>query len=81
MNAQQKRRLTELIRAAIETSDLTPYEIAKRSGVDKASLSRFIAGDRSLSLESIEKLAPELGLEITAKRTRAAKKKANLKKS
>jgi transcriptional regulator with XRE-family HTH domain len=64
LNAQQKRDLVEQIRVAIQSSDLSAYELAKRSGVDKASLSRFIAGERSLSLESIEKLAPVLDLKI-----------------
>jgi transcriptional regulator with XRE-family HTH domain len=53
----------------IEMSDLTVYEIGKRSGVDKAQLSRFLSGKAGLTLDSLEKLAPVLGIEFTARKT------------
>jgi transcriptional regulator with XRE-family HTH domain len=70
MTERQRRRLTSDIRRAIETSRISRYEIARRSGVTQASLSRFMAGKTSLTLDTIEKLAPVLGLEITAKKKR-----------
>ena len=52
-----------LLREAIERSGLTRYEISKRSGVDQAALSRFVAGG-SLKLESVDKLIDCLGMHI-----------------
>ena len=60
----QRQSITEAVRKAIEESALTRYEIAKRSGVSQSSLSRFARGETTLSLESIEKLAPVLGVRI-----------------
>ena len=63
-----EKSLIETLRRAIEDSGLTRYEIAKRSGVHKSALSRFVTGERSLSIESIEKIAPVVGVTITARR-------------
>jgi len=68
MTAAEKRRLAEQIRAAINASGLSRYEIAKRSGVDEASLSRFVNDKGSLSFASVEKVAMVLGLEIVARK-------------
>src|SRR5688572_2759164 len=68
MTAAERKRLTEQLRTAIEQSGLTRYELAKRSGVSQSMLSRFVNGQGSLALDSIEKLAPFLGIEITTKR-------------
>ncbi len=68
MTAAEKRRVLEAVREAIEGSGIQPAEIARRSGIDKAALSRFLRGDVGLSIESIEKLAPVLGLQIIVKK-------------
>lgn len=65
MTERQKRQITARIKAAIEGSELTRYEISKRSGVNQSVLSRFVNGKGSLSLDAIEALAPVLGLTIT----------------
>ena len=66
MTERQKRQLSDRLRRAIEECGRSRYEISRRSGVDQAALSRFMAGG-SLKLESIEKLAPVLGIEIVVK--------------
>ena len=68
MTAAERRRLLDELRSAIQTSNLSTYEIAKRSGVDKAALSRFLTAGKTLTVESIEKLAPVLGLQIVVKK-------------
>ena len=68
MTAAEKRKLLETIRAAIESADLQPAEIARRSGINKAALSRFIRGTAGLSVESLEKIAPVLGLQIVVRK-------------
>lgn len=64
MTAAQRRQLLDQIRSAVRECDLEPAEIARQSGVNKAALSRFLSGARGLSVESIEKIAPVLGLRI-----------------
>lgn len=54
----------EQIRRAILDSGLTRYALWQRSGVEQSALSRFLSGERTLSLEAVEKLAEALGLEI-----------------
>lgn len=56
--------LTDVLRRAILDSDVTMYGIAKGSGVDRASLTRFRDGDRSLRLDKADKLAAFFGLEL-----------------
>lgn len=56
------------LRAAIEATELSAYELAGRAGVAQSVISRFMSGERSLSLETFEKLCIALDLEITIKR-------------
>lgn len=50
--------------------------MCKRSGVNKAALSRFISGERGVSVESAEALAKALGMEIALGPVRKGKGKA-----
>lgn len=56
--------VADVIRDAVLHSELTRYEIAKRSGIDQAALLRFVRGG-SLRIESLEKLCPVLGLKLS----------------
>ena len=46
---------------------MTRYEIAKRTGVSQSTLSRFVLGQASLTLERLDTLAALLGLEQTVR--------------
>jgi plasmid maintenance system antidote protein VapI len=61
---------SSILRRAILESGLSRYAISARSGVDQATLSRFIAGKRGLNLDSVDKLVDVLGLEIRPCRKR-----------
>ena len=65
-------KLEDGIRKAIESSGQTRYRIAKETGISQAHLSRLMSGERGLSVEMLERLAPYLGLEIVI---RPAKRK------
>jgi plasmid maintenance system antidote protein VapI len=52
--------ISEQLRDRIATSPLSPYELAEASGVDRSVLSRFLAGKRSLTLDTVDKLAAVL---------------------
>lgn len=56
------------LRKAMIDSGLSAYELAKRSGVNVAAVLRFKSGERSLKLESVDRLAEVLGLELQPKR-------------
>ncbi|MCL4190692.1 MAG: helix-turn-helix domain-containing protein [Thermoguttaceae bacterium] len=76
MTAMSKKRPTppsEQLREIIRDCGMTRYELACRSGVQQSALSRFMAGTVGLSLESLDRLAPVLGLSIVRKRQRAKK--------
>ncbi len=56
--------ISDAVRRAIEQSGLTRYEVSKVSGVQQASLSRFMTGERGLTTSTLDELAPVLGLRL-----------------
>ena len=72
MKKQRKTQspLTDGIRQAILASEKPLLQIANKTGVQRASLSRFVSGQRSLRLDMADKLAAYFGLELTGKDTK-----------
>ena len=66
MAKRQKKPLTftEQIERAIETCGVTRYRIAQETGIDEATLSRFMSGTHGLTTSSLDKLAEYLKLEL-----------------
>lgn len=60
----RKRSIVDQLRKAIEKSDETQYAIAKATGVDQSVLSRFLHGERTISLETAARLCKHLALEL-----------------
>ena len=58
----------ETLREAIKDSGLNITQLGELSGVDKGQISRFVNEERTLTLESAEKLAKVLGLELKPKK-------------
>lgn len=58
-------KLTNEIRAAVKASDQTPYAIAKGANVARSQLSRLLSGESGMTVDTIERLADYLGLQIT----------------
>lgn len=56
--------ITSALREAIEASGLPLAELQRRTGVDRSQLSRFLRGERSLTVRSMDALATELGLRL-----------------
>jgi len=56
--------LSNELRQAIDRSGVSRYSIWQQTGIDQGSLSKFMDGERGLSIESIDKLADLLGLHI-----------------
>ena len=49
----------------IGSAKLSAYELAEASGVDRSVLSRFLAGKRTITLETADRLAEVLELKLT----------------
>jgi plasmid maintenance system antidote protein VapI len=65
MAKRKYKTMTEVLRQAIIDSGLPLLTLSKESGVERASLRRFVNGERSLRLDMADKLAAyfELSLE------------------
>ena len=57
-------QLRVAIQEAIWKRSIPQAELARQIGLSPARVSRFLKGERGLSLESIDKLMDALGLEI-----------------
>jgi transcriptional regulator with XRE-family HTH domain len=72
MVSEKGESIVDNVREALLECPLSRYEVAKRSGIDQAALSRFVAGG-SLRVESLERLCPVLGLQLKLVRVTRAK--------
>lgn len=62
--------MTQALKRAVKHSDRTIYAIAKETGLQKASLIRFMDGRTSLRLAKADLLAKFLGLELRPRRAK-----------
>jgi transcriptional regulator with XRE-family HTH domain len=62
----KKMRFSDQLRRAVEQSDLTRYQISKRTGIAQSILSRFINQGAGLSMESTDRLCDCLRLRLVA---------------
>jgi transcriptional regulator with XRE-family HTH domain len=60
--------LFEQLRELIEAAGPSVYELARDAGVDRSVLSRFLAGQRTITLETADRLAAVLKLRLIAGR-------------
>ncbi len=65
---KKPRKLSDQIRQAIADSEHSRYRIAKETELNEGALGAFFHGQRGMSLESLDKLAEFLGLEVVTKR-------------
>jgi transcriptional regulator with XRE-family HTH domain len=62
--ATKRIKISDALRRAIETADRTRYALAQVTGIDQATLSRFVHGKGGMSIDAIDLLAEALGLEL-----------------
>ena len=62
--SKSKPTITDVLKAAIEQSGKSRYQISMQTGVMQTSLSRFMRGGTSLRLDKADKLAAYLGLRL-----------------
>ena len=58
-------KLSDQIRRAVLESGLSRYAIWQATGIDQATLCRFVAGKCGMTLETLDVLAEHLDLNIT----------------
>ena len=64
---EQRIKLSDQIRQAVDASGLSRYRIAKELGISESTMSRFMAGS-GLRLENLDALADLLELDIKARK-------------
>ena len=66
----KRAKLSEQIRHAVEHCGETRYAISKATGIDQATLSRFVSGERGLPMKTLDRLGEYLGLYVVMNRQR-----------
>lgn len=74
IEAERMDTMSAVVRQAIEASELSITELARRAEIDHGQLSRFMSGQRTITLETLDPLAKVLGLEIRRKRGKAPRR-------
>lgn len=75
MSPSKSQPLSDQLRAAIRDSGRSMLSIARDVETDKATMSRFLAGERGLRLSTIDKLGVLLGLRLMISRARKGRKR------
>lgn len=64
--SKKRKAISDQIRDAITSAGVSRYEICKQTGINQATLSRFMNETGGMSVQTLDKLGKYLGLEITA---------------
>ena len=60
--------MSDQLRQAIRDAGVSRYKIAQDTSIYESTLSKFIHGERGLSMDSLDQLGEYLELEITTRR-------------
>ncbi len=72
---QPKQKLTDQLRQAVADSGRTLGEFSRGTGIDKTALSRFVNGERGVSMESLDAIGDYLDLRLVGGKPRMKKGK------
>ena len=64
MGKRKTKSMSDEVREAIEKSGLSRYAICKGAGIEEGAMSRFMRGQTSLTLRTLDKLAAFLDLHV-----------------
>ena len=67
--------MADQVRRAIEKCGLSPAAIARATGISKGGLSRFLHGERDMTLALLDRLGPTIGVKLTVTRPKRRKGK------
>ncbi len=74
MRKNKPQTLTSQLRQAVADSGETLGELARQTGIHKSALSRFVNGERGLSMNALDALGEHLRLQIVKMTKSRAKK-------
>ncbi len=74
MMGKRRAKLSDQIRRAVDNCGQTRYRISKETGIDASTLSRFASRERGLPMNTLDRLADYLDLNITVGRGRKPRK-------
>lgn len=66
--------MSNQVRKAIDASGMSRYSIAKQSGVSEGMLSRFMSGENDVTLRTLEKIAPLIGVTLKVTQSKRQRK-------
>lgn len=71
VSERQHKKVTvsflDQIRRAVRTSGTSLNQLSRETGIDRAALSRFVRGDRGLSMGALDRLADFLDLGVVVR--------------
>jgi transcriptional regulator with XRE-family HTH domain len=70
MATKRKKTVSETLRAAVGDCGDSLAEVARQTGIDVGNLSRFVRGERGLSVENLDILAEYLNLELVSRKAK-----------
>ncbi len=76
MTVQARRTLADQLKLAVAATGKSISAVARESGVPQPVLHRFVTGERGLLLDTADRLAAYLGLELRAVPREAANEPA-----
>lgn len=63
--SKNRKTFCDELREAIEAAEISRYRISEETGIDNATLSRFMHGKGGLSVDGLDKIAAVLGLHVS----------------
>ncbi len=66
--------MSDQVRQAIKQCGLTRYAISKQTSLTEGALSRFMSGQRDMTLRTLETIAQVIGVRLVVGRPRRRKK-------
>jgi transcriptional regulator with XRE-family HTH domain len=57
-------KVSDQLRRILDECGLSRYELSKRTGIDEGTLSRFMHGERGLSMKALDRLGEYLRLTV-----------------
>ena len=74
MMGKRRAKLSDQIRRTVDDCGQSRYRISKETGIDASTLSRFMSSERGLPMNTLDKLADYLDLNITVGKGRKPRK-------